>query len=87
MIFDIFLALILIVIYAILTPLLLLPDVAVDTNIGEALVQIGAFLTPIDAIFPIDTLLFVLKTMLLIEVYILLYKGIMWIVRRFPTQS
>lgn len=73
---------------ALFSPLLLLSDVSLNTNIGASLAAIGSYISIVDAFFPIATLLAAfISVHLVVEGYIFTYKLIMWIVRRFPTQS
>jgi hypothetical protein len=74
-------------IIAITVPFRLLSDVSMNSGMAGALNSVGGYLSPMDLIFPMGTLLAVLGVFLLYESGYLVYKIMMWIIRRFPTQS
>ncbi len=75
------------VIYAITSPLRLLNDAVLPADVSSALSQAGGYLGAINDIVPIPSLLTILGLVLATEGFILTYKGIMWLIKRLPTQS
>lgn len=75
--------------WVILTPIRLLPDVTVNSTFASAIVTAIGYYAILYSIAPttitaiVTTLLFII----LIEVAIIVYKIIMWFIRRLPTQS
>ena len=68
-------------------PLRLLADAELPVEIYNTISQVGGYLGAIEPVFPINTLLTILGLLLAIEGYIFIYKVVMWIIRRIPTQS
>ena len=68
-------------------PLRLLSDVVMPTQFSSAVTTANSYLSTANGIFPVDTLIQVVGIFLLIETGVILYKLIMWIIKRFPTQS
>ena len=87
MIVDTFLNLIYALIYLITSPIRLLPDVAVNTGITGAITTAQQYISSFNTILPIDTIFAILGVFVGIESAYLLFKLIMWVVKRFPTQS
>ena len=69
------------------SPLLLLPDVVLNSGMAGAITTAGGFLSPFNIIIPVTTLISVLGVFLTFELSYGTYKITMWIIRRFPTQS
>lgn len=76
-----------IVIYGIIIPIRILPDVSLPADINNAIASVSAYLGALEPVFPIGTLLAILGLYLTIEGFIFGYKAVMWIIRRLPTQS
>ena len=87
MIITALLNLVYVVVYGFTLPLRLLSDVSLSSDFADALAVVGANISGIEAIFPIYSLLAALSFYALVEGGILTYKGIMWLIRRIPTQS
>jgi len=68
-------------------PLRLLGNAELPAEIYTTLSNVGGYLGAMEVIFPVGTLLAILGIYLTIEGFILTYKTIMWVIRRFPTQS
>jgi hypothetical protein len=71
-------------IYALLSPLRALPDVSINTDIGSAIASASGYLSSIDFILPVATIVAVVGLFLTIEGSILVYKGINWLIRKIP---
>jgi len=69
------------------SPLRLLPDVSLPTSATAALTTAGGYLRAAAYVLPVDTILAIFYSVLGVEALILSYKGIMWLIRRIPTQS
>jgi len=75
------------IVYLISSPLRLLNDVTMPVAFSNAMATVGGYLKAIDTIVPIDTIVIILKISIGIELAYLTYKLVMWVVKRFPTQS
>jgi hypothetical protein len=74
-------------VWAVTSPIRLLPDVSLSSGISTAITTAGQYITPLNTVIPISTLLTIFGLVIGIEGSIFLYKVIMWIVKRIPTQS
>lgn len=87
MILNAILLLIYYLVYGITYPLRYLGDVVLPENIQSAIESANGYISSFGGILPIGTLLTVLGLVIGVETAIFTYKLIMWIIRRFPTQS
>lgn len=88
MIMTILLYIIYYAVYAILSiTILLLPDVSANTNVTQAITTAIGYLNAWQTFLPLTTIFSVLTAIIVIEGFVALYKLIMWVIRRFPTQS
>lgn len=62
----------------------LLPDVNLNSNILASVNNIAGWLGTANQFFPITTLLTIFAVLVSVEATILIYKSIMWIVRKIP---
>ena len=69
----------------ILSPLLLLGNVSLDSNFSTALSNAGGYLNSLNAILPIDTMLIIFGILLTILYAWLIYTVIMWVIKKIPT--
>jgi len=75
------------IVFIISSPLRLLDNVVMPDAFNASMATVSGYLRALDTILPIDTILTLLFISVGIEVAYLSYKLVMWIVRRFPTQS
>lgn len=87
MIIKLFINTIYALIYLITSPIRLLPDVSLPEGFISAISNANGLLATINSVVPVDTILTLLQISLIIETAYLSYKMIMWIIKRFPTQS
>jgi hypothetical protein len=87
MITTIILYIIYLFVFAITSPFRLLSDVILSQDTINAFTQAGQYIKPLGAFLPTTTLIAVLLAVVGIEVAIFSYKGIMWTLKRIPTQS
>ena len=87
MIITLFLNMVYAVIYIITSPIRLLPDVVLNTGFNGAITTATGYVSGLNGFVPVDTLLTILEVFLTIESAYLLFKLIMWVIKRFPTQS
>lgn len=94
MISDIYLYTIYFVVHGLMYPFYIwigspvyLADVSLDSAISGAISTATTYLASISFILPIPTMLLILGLEIGIEIGIFTYKVIMWVVKRFPTQS
>lgn len=74
-------------IYLITLPITLLPDVSLPAGFTNAITTANGYLRSLDVIIPIQTVLTLLGIYIAIELAYFTYKLIMWLIKRFPTQS
>jgi hypothetical protein len=70
-----------------LIPITSLPDVVLSANLPNAVSTANNYLSSLDSFVPIGTLILLLSTMLGIEISILSYKLVMWVIKKIPTIS
>lgn len=68
-------------------PLLSLPSVTLQSGLGEAITTAATYMANLNNIIPMGTLLTIIGFVVTIEGVIALYKIIMWLIRRLPSQS
>lgn len=68
----------------VLTPLSSYPDVVLSTNFTTALANVGGYYHSLNVILPMDTMLEILGVSLTIEGAYLIYKLIMWVIKKIP---
>ena len=68
-----------------LIPITGLDDVVLNSKITDAITTTGGYLNSINAILPVDTMLEILAVGLAFELGYLIYKIIMWVIRKIPT--
>jgi hypothetical protein len=74
-------------VWGVTSPLRLLSDVSLSTDLTASVSQIGGYLTSLTQFLPVSTIISIMGLIVVVEGGIFLYKGIMWVVRRIPTQS
>jgi polyferredoxin len=72
-------------IWLFITPLRAFSDVVLNTDISEAIATASTYLGGLSAVVPIGTILAVFGIFLTVEVAILVWKGINWLIRKIPT--
>jgi len=65
-------------------PLRILSDVSLPTEITTAITNASGYYHSLNAILPIDTMLQILGVSLTFEGLYLLYKLIMWVIKKIP---
>lgn len=85
MITDIILFLLWGLIYAITSPLRLLADVVLESDIADAIATANSYIQAMSFILPVSTLVAVIGTILIVETSIFSYKIVMWLIRKIPT--
>lgn len=74
-------------VYIVTSPLRLLPDASLPAEVASTIATINGYLSSFTPFLPMGTLITILLSVISIEVFIFSYKVIMWVIRRFPTQS
>lgn len=87
MITDAILLLVYYILLVITLPITLLPDVSVTSDVGNAITSAVQYIAPWNAFLPIGTIFAIFGAILTVELLVALYKLIMWMLRRIPTQS
>jgi hypothetical protein len=85
MITTIIINLLYLVVLLITAPLRALSDVVLNTNIANAITTASSYIGGLSAVIPIGTILGVFGVFLTVEVGILVWKGINWLIRKIPT--
>jgi hypothetical protein len=75
------------IIYIITSPLRLLPDVVLNNGFSDAITNANGYISGLNAFVPIDTIITILGVFIAIEGAYMLFKLIMWVIKRLPTQS
>jgi uncharacterized membrane protein HdeD (DUF308 family) len=70
--------------FVISSPLRLFADVVLPTEMVTSLTAASGYVGLINNFIPVGTLMLGLGILLAVEGYILIYKGIMWIIRKIP---
>jgi len=69
------------------SPLLALPVASLSTAFTTSITTASSYLAVFNSILPVDTMIDLLAYTLSFEAGYFLFKGIMWLVKRLPTQS
>ncbi|MFA5386756.1 MAG: hypothetical protein WC297_03785 [Candidatus Paceibacterota bacterium] len=72
------------VVKAIISPITLLPDVSLSSNVSNAIASASNYLEAVDFILPVATIIAVFAIILVVEGAILAYKMINWLIRKIP---
>lgn len=75
------------ILWVILAPVRLLPDITLSNSFITSIETASGYLSSLNNFVPIDTIITLLGIFIAIELAYLSYKLIMWFVKRFPTQS
>lgn len=70
-----------------LFPIQFLPDVEASSTVITAITTATSYIAVFNNFLPLGAIFTILSTILLIEIAIMVYKIIMWVIRRIPTQS
>lgn len=84
MIVGAFLYLVYLLILALTSPLRLLPDVSLPASFTSAVATASGYLSSISDFVAVSTLVTILAAMLAIEVVVLSYKLIVWVLTKVP---
>ena len=87
MITTAFLNIIYLFVWAVSAPVRLLNNVSLSNSLISAISTVNTYVAAIDFVFPVTTFLTILGLVLTIEAFIILYKLIMWVIRKIPTVS
>lgn len=71
-------------ILAITTPLRALSDVVLSSNFTDAIATANGYYGALNTLLPVDTMIQILGISLLFESLYLIYKIIMWVVKKIP---
>jgi hypothetical protein len=71
-------------IYLLISPLRLLPDVSLESDFSQAIATAGEYISSLDAVFPVYALISAIGVLLIVEGGIFSYKGINWLIRKIP---
>ena len=87
MISNTFLYIVYIILYGLLSPFRLLSDVSLPVGLTNAITTANGFLTALNGIIPVSTLLVIVSLVLTIEGFIFSFKLVSWIIRKIPMIS
>lgn len=73
------------VLRVILSPIFLLSNVAPNSSIVSAVVTANGYISSLNVIFPVTTILIILGLMFAFEVGYMAYKIIRWVYQKIPT--
>jgi hypothetical protein len=72
-------------IYLFTAPLQLLADVSIDSNFTSSIATAGTYISPLDMVLPMATIISILVIFLVFEAGYFTYKGVMWVIKKIPT--
>ena len=72
-------------IWLFISPLRAFSDVVLDSNISQSISTASTYLGGLNAVVPVGTMLAVFGVFLAVEIAILFWKGINWLIRKIPT--
>ena len=75
------------IVWLITYPVRLLSDVSLDSNVTSSISTASSYLGGLNKVFPVTTLLTIFGLVLVVEGFILSWKGINWLIRKIPTIS
>jgi len=87
MIFTLILNIFYIAILVVFSPLLALPVATLSSNFADSMTTATSYLSAFNAILPVNTAVDLMAYTISFEAGYFLFKGIMWLVKRLPTQS
>lgn len=87
MIFNILISGLFAALYAITSPLRILPDVSLPSGVTSALSSASGLLSSVDAFLPVDTMLSVLAAIIAVEVIVVGYRIIIFVITKIPGLS
>jgi len=70
--------------FAVLSPLLLLSDVSLTSGIGQSIISAGQYLSILDPVIPVATIIAVIALLATIEISIAAFKVIKWVYKKIP---
>lgn len=65
-------------------PLRLLSDVSLDSGLGQAVITASGYMAGINDFFPVDVLVNLIVALIAIEGAVLIYRSLMWVIRKIP---
>lgn len=76
-------------VYLIMYPVRILPTATLSSGVADSITNINTFLSTLHGLLPITctTILVIVTAVMVLEATVLSWKVVMWIIRRFPTQS
>jgi hypothetical protein len=72
------------ILLVITSPLRLIPDVSLPSELSSAITTANTYFQPVNILFPINSLFTIFFVVLIIEGGIFIYKGIMWALKKIP---
>lgn len=75
------------VVWLITSPLRLLADATANANVTSAISTASGYISPLNAVLPLGTILAILVAFFAIETGVFVWKGINWLIRKIPTIS
>lgn len=87
MIFNILISGLFAALYAVTSPLRILPDVSLPSGVTSALSSASGLLSSVDAFLPVDTMLSVLAAIIAVEVIVVTYRIIIFVITKIPGLS
>lgn len=74
-------------VYGLTSPIRALSDVSLDGNILSSIQTASGYINSFSFILPVGTIFVIIFSLVTIESFVFLYKTIMWVIKRLPTQS
>lgn len=74
-------------VWVLTAPFRLFADVSIETGIGGAISTATTYVASLNDIIPLSTAMICVGIIFGIELIVIAYKIVMWVIRRIPTQS
>ena len=75
------------VLFIITAPLRLLPEASLSAGLQSQLADISTYISPLGMFAPLSTIFDIMLLYLGVETAIVVYKVVMWVIRRIPAQG
>jgi len=84
MITTAFIAVLIGIVFALVSPVLLLPDVSLDSGLGSAVANVADYIALADQIVPMLTLVAIVSFFVVFEGGYAIYKAVKWVYNKIP---
>lgn len=72
-------------VYLLTYPLRLFPDVSLPVGVANSIQMANTYIASVDFVLPVSTFLTIFGIFISVEVFILTYKAMNWLIRKIPS--